>query len=899
VRLRCCLLIAFLFSFPELRAEDDCTCDVGPSDYEALGAPVRSPGDPSICDRVNRGLAPKMWQPGPEHDGDYKMASMDSFLLRHAAAWKIQCSLCAKWKQKDGGLRSEHSDATQVAISQKKLGGRMIEAAISPHYVFVTDLPRLQIVTKGGGVRMAFRHELLHLFLQRFELARKDFEKVFGPPREIRTLVGLVHSDSTRRNFAGTHFGNADMNLLYGGGAAKYPGGASNGFFLAGRDDDDLHFRSRHMIGHLCISTYADGGVHDKDLPQWIFRGAAHWLCKIHPRAHDFATFCSYEGVNVSGSGSRWDDKARKIAARGPSRDPVERMFQASTPKQMDFEMHVRSWSWFDVFTAEEPEAFVKFIRLLRKAAEPRVAAKEAWGQAPEFVDDRWRERVMGRRADVEATVREKRNETDVEEASARELRDIANETDLRLLAGKIKGLERCQNVKTARLLLSLLDGRDSDRVREVIALVLNKTQDPEVLAWMCGEGYDRAGKLGRAALCRCLGEIRHAEAVPVLRKALSDSFWLVQANAARALAQLGDKESIGELGRLAAESSNAKMRIAAMDALGLFGNAAGTTIPQWERNLMHSAWQVKVATTDAFRAIGDRQAVDALIGRIDSEGGRVHDAIRRAIKALTGMDRDWNREEWMRWWQKAKGLADLEEKMKEELEKEGKKPEGGADAPGERRTVAGPGKSGPPTYYGIRLYTRTVGWIIDYSDSMNQGFQVSDVWQKRLGRAYKGTTRMEVCKEEVEFAIRELDPRTRINMVFFNDRVRVWQDFPVPAATAGENAIGAVRALSPSGQTNHYDALREILEIDTPNSSWRLDFPDTPDTLFFLTDGTPTDGEITKPDELLAWFRERNRFARLRVHVIAMGNTGIDLDYLSALAKENDGEFLHLTGTH
>jgi Mg-chelatase subunit ChlD len=135
--------------------------------------------------------------------------------------------------------------------------------------------------------------------------------------------------------------------------------------------------------------------------------------------------------------------------------------------------------------------------------------------------------------------------------------------------------------------------------------------------------------------------------------------------------------------------------------------------------------------------------------------------------------------------------------------------------------------------------------------------------------------------------------------MVFFNDRVRVWQDFPVPAATAGENAIGAVRALSPSGQTNHYDALREILEIDTPNSSWRLDFPDTPDTLFFLTDGTPTDGEITKPDELLAWFRERNRFARLRVHVIAMGNTGIDLDYLSALAKENDGEFLHLTGTH
>ena len=51
--------------------------------------------------------------------------------------------------------------------------------------------------------------------------------------------------------------------------------------------------------------------------------------------------------------------------------------------------------------------------------------------------------------------------------------------------------------------------------------------------------------------------------------------------------------------------------------------------------------------------------------------------------------------------------------------------------------------------------------------------------------------------------------------------------------------------------------------------------------------------------DELLSWFRERNRFARLRVHVIAMGNTGVDLDYLAALARQNDGQFLHLTGTH
>jgi hypothetical protein len=49
----------------------------------------------------------------------------------------------------------------------------------------------------------------------------------------------------------------------------------------------------------------------------------------------------------------------------------------------------------------------------------------------------------------------------------------------------------------------------------------------------------------------------------------------------------------------------------------------------------------------------------------------------------------------------------------------------------------------------------------------------------------------------------------------------------------------------------------------------------------------------------LLSWFNERNRFARLRVHVIAMGNTGVDVDFLRSLAEDNDGKFVHMTGMH
>ncbi len=871
-----------------------CTCRDGNASYQSLGSPKRPPGDPAWCPVARRGLTCKPWKIPRGLGEGYRAANMSSFLLRHAVSWQIQCSLCAKPKKKKQGLREEHMDAVAAAASQKKIGGKRIEVAISPRYVFVTDIPRLKLITEGGGIRVATQHELLHLFLQRAETAREEWARVFGPTGGGRSMMVLVWSEGTRMKFSQVHFGNPKTNLLYGGGSGKLVDGrAGNGFILSGRDDDQLHFNSRHMIGHLCISTYHVSGVHGKHLPQWIFRGAAHWLSKLHPRGKDHAYFCSYEDVTVSGSQSRWHAKAKKIALRGPQRDPVERMLQASTAKQMNYYLHVRAWSWFDVFTREDRAPFVSFIRLLREAQEPRVAAKQAFGQAPEYVDDRWREFVLEKRGSAAATNREKRKEVDIEEAGSRELRDIAREADPQLLASKIRGLERPQNIKTARLLVSMIDSRKTVRVREVIPLVLSRTTDEEVLAYLRGKGYEKAGRIGKATLCRTFGELKQAEAVPLLRGALSDSFWLTRANAARALAQIGDRESIPKLAQMAAGESKAKVRMAAMDALAVFGRSVEETIPLWERNLMHRNWQVKVATCDAFRGIGSAKAVDALIGRIDSEGGRVHDAIKTALKDLTGMDQDWNREQWRKWWNKVKGLDELRERMREELKKKGQSE---SRKPGDKRTYA---KKKEPTYYGIKVYARAVGYVLDVSKSMEQGFRVSKGWQERLGRTYAATTRMGVCKEELAQAIAELDPRTRLNVVFFNHRVRRWKPTPVPAGSMGDSAIGAIKAVNPDGQTNYYDALRSILGMEEDGSDWRSTFADTPDTLFFLTDGRATDGDITYSDELLAWFGEQNRFARLRVHVIAMGTTSVDIKFLRSFAEDNDGTFLHLTGEY
>ncbi|MHC4955675.1 MAG: HEAT repeat domain-containing protein [Planctomycetota bacterium] len=917
--IRLTLLVPILFA-PTGTAQDDEGEGWENLTYEKLRCPKRGPADPLPPNR--KGRMDSSWSQICRNS-----MKMDCFFKRHANSWQITCSLCATEKKccsKPMVTPAAESEILAQVKVQKKLGGRGVEMAYSPHFLIVLDHRSLKIKTRGGAPRIASKHELLHLFLQRAEMTRRDFEKVFGMAYQGRSAMVMMRSESAQRAFSQSYFGNARTNVLRGYGSGdKVAGGlAGNGFSISAKSDDQLHFQMRHMIGHLLITTYNGANPHPKYCPAWIDKGCAHWLCKLHPRAKNFATFCQHEGVtttsgssrsrgggmgggpspggggaasggpSVSGSGAKWHKKAMRIALKGPKKDPVEKMFRAATVKEVDFDLHVRGWSWFDVFTREEREEFVKFISALREATDPRIAAKAAWGQAPELVDDRWRERVLGKRNKVEATKTEKKKSGDVEAASARELGEISSETDLQLLAGRVRGLERCHNVKTARVVVDLLDKRDSDRVREVIAIVLGRTEDADVLAYLRGAGYERAGKMGRATLCRNFGETGDAKAIPVLRKALGDGFWLVRANAARALGKLEDKESIDKIAKLAA-SGGGKVRVGAMDALALFGADAEKTVPGFQSNLSHSSWQVKIATCDALRAIGSVAPVELLIDRYEIEGGRVKEDVLETLQALTGNQRKYSPDTWRAWWKKAKKWRDLEERGKKELEEEGKSPGRNNDD----RYASN--KKKKPHYYGIRIYARTVGYVLDISQSMQQGFRVSEEWEERLGHKLPGRTRIAVCKQELAHSIRGLDPRTRINLVFFNDRARLWKSTPVAAGASGANAISAVKNIATKGQTNYYDALRLIMGMKGGAGGWVSDFADTPDTLFFLTDGSPTDGEITDAEELLAWFNERNRFARLRVHVIAMGNTGVDSEFLQKLAESNRGTFVHMSGDY
>ena len=116
-----------------------------------------------------------------------------------------------------------------------------------------------------------------------------------------------------------------------------------------------------------------------------------------------------------------------------------------------------------------------------------------------------------------------------------------------------------------------------------------------------------------------------------------------------------------------------------------------------------------------------------------------------------------------------------------------------------------------------------------------------------------------------------------------------------IPASGGNTKAAaGAIMNAPAEGETNIHGALKAALGLhEKPTLSAKL--MNIPDTVYFLTDGSPTRGEITATPELLGWFSNLNRFAKVKLHVVAFGNLGVDLEFLRRLAEAGDGDFIHV----
>ena len=99
--------------------------------------------------------------------------------------------------------------------------------------------------------------------------------------------------------------------------------------------------------------------------------------------------------------------------------------------------------------------------------------------------------------------------------------------------------------------------------------------------------------------------------------------------------------------------------------------------------------------------------------------------------------------------------------------------------------------------------------------------------------------------------------------------------------------------SLRPNGPTNLYGALDKALDFGgrgLHDKYYAAGF----DTLYVISDGAPTVGEVTDKEEIRRRVRAANQLRKIAIHCVTFGDKN-DTDFLKPLAEENGGRHIHI----
>lgn len=218
--------------------------------------------------------------------------------------------------------------------------------------------------------------------------------------------------------------------------------------------------------------------------------------------------------------------------------------------------------------------------------------------------------------------------------------------------------------------------------------------------------------------------------------------------------------------------------------------------------------------------------------------------------------------------------------------------------------------------YYGIETSSsKKIVYVIDISGSMEgkaetdlqgniistAGSKVGNVVGNKIGgkvgsligkQANNQLTKLGKAKKELMPSIRGLSEDTYFTIIVFENKIEKWRKSLVPASSANKNlAIAYLEQLKSGGGTNISDALEESFDLAGPGATSQ-DSNLGVETIFLLSDGSPTAGKTTNTDAIVSKAAEWNSAKRIKIHTIGLGED-CDKNFMKKLADENGGTFI------
>jgi Mg-chelatase subunit ChlD len=258
---------------------------------------------------------------------------------------------------------------------------------------------------------------------------------------------------------------------------------------------------------------------------------------------------------------------------------------------------------------------------------------------------------------------------------------------------------------------------------------------------------------------------------------------------------------------------------------------------------------------SEAIRAVAARRrpsSIEALIGRLDEERGKLGLEVQWALRMLTGQDHGGRAPRWRAWWAgegKTFEIPTLEVAQVAERERKTRREENSTKA----------------SFYGLQVLSNRLTFVIDISGSMN-------------AKAYAGKTRIEIAKEELSKVVESLQADDHFNLISFSGGVADWQRALVPGDPKNRaSAQSFVERLRANGGTAIYDALARAFEDKSV------------DTIYFLSDGDPSAGLIVDATLIRSEIARWNSSRHVTLHCIAVGQ---DHALLRGLAEDSGGTY-------
>jgi len=410
-----------------------------------------------------------------------------------------------------------------------------------------------------------------------------------------------------------------------------------------------------------------------------------------------------------------------------------------------------------------------------------------------------------------------------------------------------------------------------------------------------------------RARGVEVLGRARFKPAGPILLELLKkEKDTSVVLRLAEALGALGDPVAVPALCGLLADRQP-QVRIGALEAITALRQREGSE--PIVALLADPDWRVRSAAIKAAGEIRLLSAVDGLIELLGDQEGRLKVEAAEALLNITDFDYGDDQAMWRRQWERLKE-AGCKLPTDEEMEaRKAKRLAYSLRYKDFKKTV---------TYHGIPSTSRRMLFVIDVSGSMQD--LVVDRAKFQEG-GYKSFQRLDIVKTELIRTLENLDGNTYFNILAFATQVKSWKKGLVQGNILNrQSAISWVASLKPIGATGPGDiAMAGLggdagLALGKTNSMGALmtafglpddQIPDARtlektgkprddlDTIFFLSDGQPTTGVFVDRDDILREVRKANRYRKIVIHTIAIGE--FQKDFLEMLARENGGEYVDL----